>query len=489
MRITRRTFVGGMGVAAGAAALGCGSNSGGTADASGGPDGAGADGALPDAAPDASPPDAAVNACTSTSSMTPAELLAHIDTIVVLCMENRSFDHYLGSLRFIEGRTDVDGLTGTETNPSPSGGTVQVHQLDDFTPADPPHGWDAEHEQWNEGAMDGFVASHAGPDEADVMGYHVRVQLPATYALADAGVVCNRWFCSVLGPTWPNRFYLHGATSNGQQGNLPAFGFQSVFSQLDDAGVTNVNYYSDVAWATGGYFKLAGLKTIEQFFEQAEAGTLPQFSIIDPLFFAGNANDDHPDHDITLGQALIASVAAAIGQSPQWERTLFVLTYDENGGFYDHVPPPVATDDEPAFQQQGIRVPSIVIGPTVRRGCAVDTVLEHSSISKTLAVRHGLDPLNARATAANDLSACIDPARIGDPLPPPTIPAVTVSLSRLAAREEAARANPPDSHHELAEALDRMDVPRALDRRAEGDAIGRRILAWGERLGAVKLVP
>src|SRR5262245_23567766 len=128
MRITRRTFVGGLGAAAGAAAIGCGSDGEGkgAADANsvvGDPDAA----HPPDASPDAAPPAAAPTACTSTSTMTPAELLAHIDTIVVLCMENRSFDHYLGSLRLVEGRLDIDGLTGTESNPSPSGGTVAIH--------------------------------------------------------------------------------------------------------------------------------------------------------------------------------------------------------------------------------------------------------------------------------------------------------------------------------------------------------------------------
>jgi phospholipase C len=487
--VNRRQVLAGIGVVTGAAVIGCGGDGGGEpADAAAPrPDGP----PVPDAPPapdaaiaDASPDATTVTACTSTSTMTPEQLLAHVDTVVVLCMENRSFDHYLGALRLVEGRLDVEGLLGTESNDTEAGTPVVVHQLDDFTPEDPPHGWDACHAQWNDGANDGFVTEHAGASEGDVMGYHVRGQLPVTYALADAGVVCNRWFCSCLGPTWPNRFYLHGASSNGQQSNFPVFGFANIFDQLDAASVSNLNYYSDVAWATGGYLKLGGLATIEQFFEHAMAGTLPAFSIVDPNFFGAGANDDHPDHDIRLGQALIGSVVAALGQSPQWNRCLIVVTYDEHGGFFDHLPPPATIDADPDFQQLGFRVPSLVIGPTVRRGCAVDTVLEHSSVAATAAKRWGLPALNARAAAANDLSVCIDPLRIDDPLPPPEIPPLTMSKRAFAARIASGRG--ASSHPELAAAIDRMQLPRGLDRRADADAIARRVLAWAERLGVVR---
>lgn len=476
--LTRREVLASLGIGAAASVVGCNNDN--RVEADGGVDGA-SPGA--DAAVDASP-----NACESVSSMTPEQLLAHVETIVVLCMENRSFDHYLGSLRLAEHRMDVDGLAGTEMNLSASNVAVPVHQLDDFTPEDPPHGWAACHAQWNGGANDGFVKEHEGSSEADVMGYHVRAQLPVTYALADAGVVCNRWFAGCLGPTWPNRFYLHGATSKGIKTNVPALGYQGIFHRLADAGIKGTNYYSDVAWATGGYGKLTGLATIEKFFEDASAGTLPPFAIIDPAFAGGGANDDHPDHDVRLGQALIASVVSAIAQSPQWSKCLFVLTYDEHGGFYDHVGPPATIDDNPDFEQLGFRVPTIVIGPTVRRGCAIDDLLEHSSVPATVTRRHDLTPLNARAAQVKDLSVAIDQARIGDPLPPPVVPMVTVSRSALAARQERARRTAQVSHPELMAAIDAMELPRGIDRRAETDAIAHRVLAWGERLGAVKLV-
>src|SRR5262249_24783368 len=179
--------------------------------------------------------------------------------------------------------------------------------------------------------------------------------------------------------------------------SVPVLGLVSIFDRLAAAGIAATNYFSDFAWATAGYLKLTGLATIEQFFSDAPAGTLPAFSIVDPQFTGAGANDDHPAHDVRLGQAFVGSVVAALGQSPQWNRCLIVVTYDEHGGFFDHVPPPATIDDNPEFLQLGFRVPTLVIGPTVRRGCAVDTLLEHSSVSATAARRWGFPPLNARA--------------------------------------------------------------------------------------------
>ena len=468
---TRRDALKGLGLTLGAATLGC---SGGAA-TGGEPDAANPDATNPDAAIDA-PPDAAIDAAS------PDALLAELDTFIVVMMENRSFDHSLGALRLREGRTDVDGLRGGETNPSPSGATVGIHLLENFTPDDPPHGWDACHRQWNEGRNDGFVREHAGDSQAEVMGYHVREQLPITYALADAGATCDRWFASVMGPTWPNRFYLHGATSNGNQGNTPAFSFRSIFDQLDDAGVSHKNYFHDVAWATGGYFKLSGNAPIEDFFDDAAAGRLPRFSLIDPQFFGSGANDDHPNHDVRLGQALLAAVVNAVGASPHWERCLIVVTYDEHGGFYDHVAPPVTIDQRAEFRQLGFRVPSVVLGPTVRRGQVVSTTFEHTSVIATLARRFGLPALNGRAAATADLSACLDPARYGQPLPPPVLPPVPMTA---AARAKAVAATPDDSHPELAAALDAMDLPPHLDRRRDAGAVTAAFLRCAAAVGAI----
>src|SRR6185503_17067203 len=164
-------------------------------------------------------------------------------------------------------------------------------------------------------------------------------------------------------------------------------------------GISAVNYFHDIAWKSGALLKTSGNQGIEKFFEAAAAGTLPQFSMIDPQFFGSGANDDHPDHDVQLGQALIATVFNALAKSPQWSKCLFVLTYDEHGGFFDHVAPPTTVDDDSDFEQMGFRVPTIVAGPFVKRGCAVSTVLEHTSIIKTLTTRFDLPLLTQRVAA------------------------------------------------------------------------------------------
>jgi phospholipase C len=473
--ISRRQALTTLGAAAAAVAMGCSS------DGNTGPDDPDGGGQNPDGGQELPAQ------CSDTSGMSAAQLLAPIDTFVVLCMENRSFDHYLGALKLVEQQQHILGLGGGESNPTGNGTPVPIFNLLDYTPADPPHEWDACHEQWNQGRNDGFVRAHAGPDEKDVMGYHVRAQIPITYALADGAAICQRYFSSVMGPTWPNRFYLHGATSNGGKANAPIlFGYTSIWDRLNDVGLRGVNYYHDIPWCTGAFLKGSGLSGISNFFQDAVNGTLPHLSIIDPQFFGAGANDDHPDHDIQLGQALIASIFRALAASPQWNRCLFVLTYDEHGGFYDHVPPPTTTDSRPEFTQLGFRVPTLVAGPYVRRGCTVDTVLDHVSVLKTLTTRFNVTPLNARHAAANDLASTISPMFLSNPQPAPQLPQLLVSMSRLRAREAEYRA----SHHgEMWQAAEQGLIPRHLDRRSPGIGEMQHVLDWGERLGAIKLVP
>jgi phospholipase C len=420
---------------------------------------------------------------------TPEQLLGGIDAIVVLMMENRSFDHFFGALRSdasYANASTVDGLRGSESNLSASGETVTVFKMDNFTPEDPPHDWDPVHASWNDGANDGFVKAHQGASEKEVMGFHDRSQIPFYYWLADNYTVCDRWFCSLLGPTWPNRYYLHAASSGGQKDNSFGGGnFDNVWDRLKAKSVPAKNYYDGtVAWYLGGFLgkvlsnnPTAGLA---QFFTDAQAGTLPAFSVIDPDFAA---NDDHPNHDIMRGQAFVASIYKALTESPQWSRCLFVITYDEHGGFYDHVPPPATEDDNPEFAQLGFRVPAIVIGPTVRRGHVNSTVLEHSSVAATLKTRFGIDSLSRRMDVSNDLSSCIDPAHYQSPQPPAQNPPVVTMSLQQALYAGVGESSQPG----LDELVASGAIPDHLvDKRTPEERI-RAWLAHGERLGAVKL--
>lgn len=409
--------------------------------------------------------------------------LEGIDTFVVLMMENRSFDHLLGSRRMLEGRAE-NGLTGYEWNPDLAGNKVGVFQLKNFNPDDPPHLWDECHRQWNGGANDGFVREHAGASQHEVMGYHVREDLPITSALADAFTVCDRWHSSVLGPTFPNRYHLHGATSRGLKHNAPLPDFTSIFDVLGYAGVDSRTYFHDLPFQTA-YSRFEGVTGIEQFFADAASGTLPRVSFVDPKFAGPDANDDHPSTDVRLGQALIGSVYAALASSPQWSRCMFIVTYDEHGGFYDHVAPGQTVADEPGFEQLGFRVPAIVAGPSVLAGGVVSTPFEHVSVISTLTRRFGLPSINARVDATNDLSPCIDPRLVGNGRRAPRLPAVRIERDGLRARIQAGSSH--REHPELQDIADQGGVPRSFDRRNDPDVITR-VLEAGAALGAVELV-
>jgi phospholipase C len=318
------------------------------------------------------------------------------------------------------------------------------------------------------------------------MGYHLRGQLPTIYGLADQFALCDAWHCSVLGPTWPNRYYLHGATSNGAKSNGPVGGFKHIFGVLESMGISNGTYFHDLPFQAG-YFNFDRVWAIEKFFTDAQAGTLPAFTVIDPKFQGADANDDHPDHDVQLGQALMASIYGALAASPQWERMLFVITYDEHGGFFDHVPPPECVDERAEFRRLGIRVPAVVAGPYVRAGSVNSTTFEHSSVIATLQKRHGIEPVNIRAENANDLSSCIDPALVAASAPrsAPRLAPVTISMSKL--REKMLAGANRRLQPELQDLADRGELPRHLDRRADGADVTRRVLEAGQRLGALRL--
>jgi phospholipase C len=362
-----------------------------------------------------------------------------VDHVVVVMMENRSFDHYLGSLSLEEGWA-IDGLTGEEQNPDLAGSPVGVFPLAEPCQSDPPHGWSSSHQQFAEGANDGFVREHesrVGESQGDwVMGYYRRDRLPVHYALADAFAVPERWFCSVLGPTWPNRFFGHAGTSMGRTGNsLPSSGFTdtTVYRALEEGGEDWRYYYTDVPFIglLKDHWDGGRVRPVTDFFSAAERGDLPAFTWIDPGF---GFNDDHPPHHPGLGQIFLGSIYEALARSPAWERCLLVITYDEHGGFFDHVPPPTTEDDREAegFDRVGFRVPSLLVGPWVRQGVDA-TFYDHTSVLAYVCERFGLEPWNRRIAAANSIGSVLDAERMaaGTPLEAPLLPTVTVPEEEL----------------------------------------------------------
>lgn len=396
-----------------------------------------------------------------------------IDRVVLVMMENRSYDHALGA-RALEGlggdglRADLGnaGLDGVIHAPYPAaGGAMCV--------PDPPHSWDAAHAAFGAGDNAGFVAAHQRryggmTSYAHPMQYLTRAHAPVTWALADQYAVCDRSFCSVMGPTWPNRLYWHTGTSGGLTINeVPPGGvdWTSIHHRLDEAGVAWRYYYSTlpvIALLTG-LDKTGRVGVFENFLEEAQAGTLAPVTYLDPGF---DVNDDHPPMHPAYAQQFLAAVYVALASSPLWHRTLLIITYDENGGFYDHVPPPTTVDERPGFAQMGFRVPTLVVGPYVRAGVS-SVVRDHCSALAHLERMFNLPPLNARTAAANDYADVIDTARLRvGPDAPITVPAI--ELDEAALEADCARVDARLHEHPIHELAERYPTYFAgWDRRRE----------------------
>jgi phospholipase C len=406
-----------------------------------------------------------------------------IDTIVFCMMENRSFDHVFGSLSLLEGRTDVDGLRPEHQNEDFEGNRFGPTPTTTMcAEPDPPHGWSSSRTQFGEGRNDGFVRALlesrglSAPPSLP-MSYLTRAQQPVSYALADGSALCQRWFSSVLTSTWPNRLYLHATQSQGIPGNdLPDGGrytCRTIWDQLTEAGIEWRYYFTDLpTLALFGRPEWApNLSVIDQFYLDAAAGNLPPVVCVEP---GAGYNDDHPPHHPLLGQMFLGSVYQALAASPHWSRSLFLYTYDEAGGFYDHVPPGRMRDDfaDQGFDQLGFRVPAVVTGPYVRN--VVDgTDFDHSAVARFLQDHFGIEErLTKRNEAAGDLSVLLDADALAAnaPAPPLALPRFTQTEAEVASECRAVR--PRTGQPEL-RALVQATMPH-LDLTESLPAIARR---------------
>jgi phospholipase C len=380
-----------------------------------------------------------------------AQERGRIDTIVICMMENRSFDHVFGSLTLHEGRDDVDGLRAEHVNPGPDGDIGPTPTSVMCADPDPPHGWSSSRTQFDEGRNLGFVrahlASHPGAAPELPMTYLDRAQQPVSYALADHSALCDRWFSSVLTSTWPNRLYFHATQSQGVPGNdLPVegrFTCRTIWDQLTEAGISWGYYFTDLpTLALFGRPEWAeNLHTIDQFHLDAAAGNLPSVVCVDA---GAGYNDDHPPHHPMLGQMFLAGVYQSLARSPHWARSLFLYTYDEAGGFFDHVAPGTMPDDhaDTGFDQLGFRVPAIVTGPWVRPGVE-STPFDHASVARFIQDHFGIsERLTKRNAAAGDLSVVLDADAMAAnrPADPVLLPAFTQTEEEVAAECRAVRA-------------------------------------------------
>ena len=375
------------------------------------------------------------------------------DPIVIVMMENHSFDNYLGMLAR-HGKPGADGFSfdasGAPTDSNPvSGGYVTVQRAPSkCQPAGASQTWDDTHREVNQGRMDGFanvgLASMLYWDAADI---------PFYYSLAKTFCVGNRWFCSAPCQTYPNRRFMLAATAFGLVSTDTNSIFQNppngtIFDRLDAHGISWRDYYTDVP-ATGVIESVpqnhpANIAPISQFHADCAAGTLPAVSFVDsdigavavaggaagsaPAPFAGQTGnqastenqDEEGPADITLGENFVAEVTNAVLKSPAWPRTLLVWTYDEHGGYYDHVPPPAAIppdsippklspgDYPGGYDVYGPRVPAVVVSPYSKRG-VTNVVHDHTSILATIEAKWNLPAMTYRDANANTLADFLDP--------------------------------------------------------------------------------
>ena len=393
------------------------------------------------------------------------DTLPQIDHILVLMMENHTYDNYLGMLG--RGRGEQlrgDGFTlGSDgrpaaANPYPDGKVQHAFRMPTTCQLSgkPSQEWEQAHTQFNNGRNDGFVKSDSGPV---AMGYWTGEDLPWAYSLAATFPVADRWFAPVFGQTQPNRRYLLAATSVGMVDdvlpeNLVPAPEGTIFDRLDAHQIPWRNYHSSFpptsylfpGNAVEGH---ASVVPIAQFFADAKTGQLPGFAIIDPDF--GHSSEENPQN-IVHGEVFAASVVQAVMDSPAWPQTLLVWTFDEGGGYYDHVPPPPAIppDDIPplqlpwydGFARHGFRVPAVVISPWSRANHVTSVVHDHTSILAMVERKWNLPAMTHRDAAAADLSDFLD---LGKPAfaEPPSLATPLAGPAQLACEKSGPGQIPP----------------------------------------------
>jgi phospholipase C len=364
-------------------------------------------------------------AAARTRTSLPAPRNVPIDHIVVVMMENRSFDHYFGWL------DNADG-TQHQTYTDPAGDEVPTRHASTLEAAwqgcghpDPGHGWESGRAQ----LRDGFLAEGSGNDEF-ALTYYDEGELEYIHAVGKQWTVYDRFFCSLLASTWPNRYYMWSAQSGGRTNNDPPLDsagnrWETIFDRALGRGVSARYYNSDLPFsAVWGPRGITWTRPLAEYYADCAAGTLPNIAFVDPPFRDGGGGDglsadEHPHGDVRLGQAWMADVVNAFVRSRHYRRGALFVVYDEWGGFFDHVAPPSVADlrrspelDED-FGQMGFRIPAVAISPYARRRPRRGPRVRHErlgfeSILKLITYRWGLGVLTVRDAKATNIGTTFD---------------------------------------------------------------------------------
>jgi phospholipase C len=368
----------------------------------------------------------------------PAPASSGIEHIVVVTMENRSFDHFLGWL------PNADGKQAGLSFADPKGVSHPTYSLSgDYTGCphpDPDHSYSGARVEYAGGAMNGFLLDTS--NDLYCIGYYGENDIPFYANLARSYTTCDRYFVSILGPTFPNRLFLHAAQTDRLTDSVSFTSLPTIWDRLAAAGVSANYYFNNIpVLALWGTKYLGITKNYDNFKSAAQNGTLPQVSYIDPSFTTiddGLGNDDHPHADIRRGDRFLHDTFEAVANGPAWNSTVFIVTFDEWGGFFEHVPPPrataanaVDTDLVNGKALLGMRVPTVIASPFTRgienSPLVNHLVFDHTSILKLIEWRWGLAPLTPRDASGdiNNLAYALNftsPVTAVPTLPKPSVP-------------------------------------------------------------------
>ncbi|MEP6822067.1 MAG: alkaline phosphatase family protein [Chthoniobacterales bacterium] len=355
---------------------------------------------------------------------------AGFEHVVVVMMENRSFDHFFGWLPGANGQQAGLTYLDSQGNSHPTHSLSPDYQGCGFL--DPGHSYSNGRVQYHNGGADGWLLEGSGNDTYAI-GYYGETDPSFLAPAAQAFTICDNYFAGILSATFPNRIYMHAAQTDRLDNDLTVTStLPTIWSRLEEKGYSGRYYFSDEPFLSlwGARYQNIS-KPFTQFLADAQNGTLPNVSFIDPRFGGeeqGTSNDDHPHADIRNGEAFLNQVYDALRTSPNWSKTVLVINYDEWGGFYDHVPPPLApipTASAAAGDTDGrlgFRVPCVVISPYARRGYIAHAQYDHTSILRMIEWRFGLPPLTVRDETANNLAEVLNFAQPEFTAPVFTVP-------------------------------------------------------------------
>jgi len=380
----------------------------------------------------------------------PAPDQSGIEHIVVVMMENRSFDHLLGWLPRADGRQA--GLVYRDRNDVAFRTYPLAPDYQGCGHPDPDHSYEGGRIQYDDGRCDGFLRS--GDNDIYAIGYYKRTDLPFFGRAAADWTSFDRYFAAILSQTFPNRFIQHAAQTDRIDDSFALSTLPTIWDRLADNGLTGRYYFSDLPFLLlWGAKYLPIMRPIDEFMAACAAGTLPQLSFVEPRFVGedeGTSTDDHPHADIRSGEAFLNDVYRAVTQSPAWGQTVLVINFDEWGGFFEHVPPDVTAISDleraagNADGRRGFRTPALVVSPFARREYVSHQVFDHASILRMIEWRWGLDPLTVRDQTANNLAEVLDfqHPRLHAPqyLVPPVVGQACPSTGSVIASADVSRA-------------------------------------------------